>query len=89
MERKAEERTAAGYKQTGQPEGMRMRKFTTGNTCGGSLDHHRSKEPLLSDVQGVERHCSLSPHCQPLLIPRKVIRMVSAKASCLMPATRH
>lgn len=34
-----------------QPEGMEMRSSTSGNACGRSLDHHRSKVPLLSDVQ--------------------------------------
>ena len=43
-----------------QPEGMGGRKSTTGNACGGNLDCHGSKAPLLYDVQRVE------PPLQPL-----------------------
>ena len=36
-----------------QPEGTGVRSSTTGNVCRKSLDHHRGKEPLVSDVQGL------------------------------------
>ena len=37
----------------GQPEEMGLRRSATRNACGGSMDRHRSKVPLLSDVQRV------------------------------------
>ena len=46
----------------GQPEGMGLRSSATRNACGGSMDRHRSKVPLLSDVQRVGSPLqSLSP----------------------------
>ena len=35
-----------------RPEGMGVRKSATRNACGGNLDCHRNKAPLLSDTQG-------------------------------------
>ena len=33
-----------------QSEGMRARSSISKSACGGSLNHHRSKSPLLSDL---------------------------------------
>ena len=67
-----------------QPERTRVRKSTTGNTCGGSADRHRSEEPLLSDTQGAGPFAASLPTCQPL--PPHALGRAPAGAGSLVPA---
>ena len=54
----------------GQPEGMGVRSSAARNACGGSVNRHRSKVPLLSDVQKVGPPLrSLSPY-----VPARALR---------------
>ena len=71
-----------------QPAGTGGRKSTTRNAYGGNPDCHRSKAPLLSDVQGVEPPLQpLLPHA-PAPAPQELGKG-PAKAGTHMPAARH
>ena len=51
-----------------QPEGMGLRGSANKNACGGSPDHHRSKAPLLNNVQRAGPPLqTLSSHSSPCL----------------------
>ena len=63
-----------------------MRKSATRNTCGGNPDCHRSKAPLLSDVQGAGPPLQpLSPHSHLSLLGH--LGRALARAGSLAPVT--
>ena len=70
-----------------QPEGTGGRKSITRNACGGNLDCHRTKMPLLSDVQGVELTLQpLCPRTNPLSC--QPLGKALTRANLLVPASR-
>ena len=69
-----------------QPEGTEMRSSTSGNACGRSLDHHRSKVPLLSDVQRPGLPIKFFPQAQ---APASMDTREGSSWSCLMCPCHH
>ena len=66
------------------PEGMGVRKSATGNACGRNADHHTSKAPLLTDMQGGRTAiaASLPMHWS---LPSQALGRTPTGAGSLMP----